>query len=119
MIPNSISAGQDPKALETISKVYGEEAERQRSAGQVSHGAELVRDVAAFKAQVQKLAAKRKEKTLNRRRSGFNKAFLLSGAFCDIHDYKLDSVDSHDRNTLNLATDMKTSQCRYIVSTVM
>ena len=54
MIPNSISAGQDPKSLETISKVYGEEAERQRSAGQASQGSELIRDVAAFKAQVGK-----------------------------------------------------------------
>ena len=117
MIPNPISAGQDPKTLETINKVCGEEAERQRNAGQISQGAALIRDVAAFKAQVQKLAAKRQEKTLDRRRSGVNKAFLSSGAICNIEDYKFEFVGLRDRKILHLATDIKTSQCRYIVST--
>ena len=71
-----------------MSKVYGEEADRKRKAGQRYSGYELIKDVANYKARVRSLASRRAQET-ERRRSSINpKSFLLSNQFLDEQDYE-------------------------------
>lgn len=113
MIPHNVTGNKDPASLEILSKVYGEEADRRRKAGQSHQGYELVRDVASFKARVQALAAKRSEKAAERQRAKKYAPFLFSARFWGKDDFE---ILNSSKNGFRLAVYKKECKTRYIVS---
>lgn len=103
--------------LQSVGKVYGEEAIRRRTAGRRHQGYELVQEVADFKAEVYALKSKRARETAERKRAGSETAFLLSAQFWDIEDldYRFDRWQFADGQS-TLAIETKRSLVRYIVS---
>ena len=113
MIPNSVSANVNPHSLDLVSKIYSEEADEQRKVGRSNQGAELIRDIAAFKARVQRVTAKRRRAAVHRRRSGADKAFLVSEEFCERDNFQIPLQLS--KNHIRLAKDKPSCKCCYIV----
>ena len=113
-----VSDNDNPTDLENVSKIYGEEAERRRKAGQRHQGYELVKEAAEFKARVQALATKRAQLAATRRQSRLSKAFLLSARFLDEQDFLYNNPRWEFQNgDSTVAFDIKASLVRYIVST--
>lgn len=112
-MPNNVTGNKDPASLQLVSKVYGEEADRRREAGQSNQGYELIRDVASFKARVQALAAKRYEKVVERQRAKKFAPFLFSARFWNKDDFE---IFNSSKNGFRLAVNKKECKARYIVS---
>ena len=112
-----VAEHKDTTMLQSVSKIYGEEAKRRRDKGQRHQGYELVQDVAGFKAEVQALSLKRARETARRKRSGLNNAFLLSARFQKEQDlnYKARKWQFADGKS-TLAVENKNHLIRYIVS---
>ena len=103
--------------LESISRVYGQEVEDRKRAGQRYQGYELIKEVVDFKARVQHLAETRAKQTAKRRASKETNAFLLSTCFLKVDDFQYDSPASDTQaSTLTLATIEKLHALRYVVS---
>ena len=112
-----VSDNDNPTNLENVSKIYGEEAERRRKAGQRHQGYELVKEAAEFKARVQALAAKRAQLAFERGQSRPPKAFLLSASFLHEQDFRYGAQRwAFQNGDSTLAIDTKASLVRYIVS---
>ena len=118
-LPSHVSGNQDPRNLETVSRVYGEEIKRRHKAGQQAEGLELIRDIAAFKARAQQLVKQRYRVHEERRKSNKEKSFLLSGSYLEVQDFDIkdDSSASVSTNvTLAIGKVSKgVRKTRYIV----
>ena len=116
-ILKQFSNSDNPADLKSIIKVYGQEVEARKKAGQRYQGYELIKEVFDFKARVQHLARKRAEETAKRRYSLGSKAFLLSTCFLEMDDFQYDSsaLDTQG-STLTLAMVKKPDALRYVVS---
>lgn len=114
-----LSNSDNPDDLESISRVYEQEVEDRKRAGQRYQGYELIKEVFDFKARVQHLARKRAEETAKRRVSQRSNAFLLSTRFLDVNEFQYYSpfLDPQE-STLTLATVEKLDALRYVVSIV-
>ena len=111
-----MSNNRDPESLKAVSKVYGEEVERRRKAGQHTQGPELIRDIAAFKSRAQELVRRRRIALQQRETSSHKKSFLLSGEYLRVEDFDFKESLSDTGNTkITLATDRAARKTRYIV----
>ena len=117
-ILKQFSNSDNPDDLKSISKVYGQEVEDRKKAGQRYQGYELIKEVFDFKARVQHLARKRAEETTKRRVSRRSNAFLLSTRFLDVNDFRYTPARDPKESTLALATVEKLNALRYVVSIV-
>ena len=115
-MPEHISSNQNPESLEVVGRVYNKEIDRRRQAGQDIGGAELIRDIAVFKARAQYLAGKRQTLLQKRRASGNENSFLLSGKYLECQDFEvLKGFLSGEDTILSLAMDKRLKKARYIV----
>lgn len=104
----------DPKS---VSRVYEQEVEDRKRAGQRYQGYELIKEVFDFKARVQHLARRRAEERAKRRVSRRSNAFLLSTRFLDMNEFQYESPAwGPQESTLTLATVDKLDTLRYVVS---
>ena len=118
-ILKQLSNSDNPDDLKSISRVYGQEVEDRKRAGQRYQGYELIKEVVDFKARVQHLARKRVEETAKRRVSRRSNAFLLSTRFLDVNDFRYNTPAwDPQSSTLTLATVEKLNALRYVVSIV-
>ena len=116
MLPRHLFSTEDPNSLEVVSRVYGEEVERRRKEGQEAQGLELIRDIAAFKARAQYLVKKRYAVLDERKQSGQEKSFLLSGVYLDVQNFETQEPPSPAESTsVSLAIDKRVQKARYIV----
>ena len=116
-ILKQLSDSDNPDDLESISRVYEQEVEDRKRAGQRYQGYELIKEIFDFKARVQHLARKRAEETAKRRVSRQSNAFLLSTRFLDINEFRYESPAwDPQESTVTLATVDKLHALRYVVS---
>ena len=118
-MPAHVSNNQDPESLKVVSRVYGEEVEKRRMAGQDVESAKLVRDIAAFKAQALYFAKKRHRVLEDRRGSGRKNSFLLSGSYLDKEDFeiieKTTAFDNDSSISLDIDKRAKERKACYVV----
>ena len=116
-ILKELTSNDNPDHLISISKVYEQEAVDRKNAGQRYKGYELIKEVAGFKARIQRLADKRAEETAKRRASQRTNAFLLSTCFLNQDDFRFSYPErGSQESTLTLATVDRLDALRYIVS---
>ena len=97
--------------------MYEQEAVDRKKAGKRYQGYELIKEVAGFKARVQRLAERRAEETTRRRALQQTDQFLLSTCFLDVNEFKYDFGGWRSpRNTLTLASMDRLDALCYIVS---
>ena len=114
-LPSHVSSNRDPRNLETVSKVYGEEIERRQKAGQKAQGLELIRDIAAFKARAQHLV-KRRHELQEEKPELIEKSFLMSGNYLDFEDFDvIDNSSTSGSTEVYLATRKSDGKTKYIV----
>ncbi|KAL8824223.1 MAG: hypothetical protein Q9191_005203 [Dirinaria sp. TL-2023a] len=113
-LPDHVSSNRDPDKLRAVSRIYGEEAERRRKAGQHTQGPELIRDIAAFKASAQQLV-KRRRTALQQDEMLNEKSFLLSGEYLNVDNFDFKESPSETGSTqIALAKDKTAQKTRYI-----
>ena len=115
-ILKQLSNSDNPDDLKSISRVYEQEVEDRKRAGQRYQGYELIKEVFDFKARVQHLARKRADETTKRKVSRRSNAFLLSTRFLDVNDFRYTPARDPKESTLALATVEKLNALRYVVS---
>ncbi|KAL6719728.1 hypothetical protein ACLMJK_001649 [Lecanora helva] len=93
-LPGHISSNQDPDSLEVVSRVYDKEVKERQKIGRDVEGTELIRDIAAFKARVQKLAKIRSNELKEGKDLGRRKSFLLKGGYLEQRDFEVVEDDT-------------------------